>query len=85
MAVASLSKRLSMLEAKTASNAPKIIFIIGIATEDDPIVGIRATFRDEHYEFTGNDVSAMLSKAELMFESMLGESKCELVFIKHLT
>ncbi|MGB1172401.1 MAG: hypothetical protein ACPG4H_01545, partial [Marinobacterium sp.] len=59
--------------------------VIGISTEDDPIIGIRATFRDEHYEFTGNDVSTMLSEAELMFESMLGESKCELVFIKHLT
>jgi len=85
MAVASLSKRLATLEAKTASNAPKIIFIIGIATDDDPIVGIRATFRDEHYEFAGNDVSAMLSEAELMFESMLGETKCELVFVEQLT
>lgn len=85
MASASISKRLTMLEARTALNAPKIIFIIGIATDGDPIVGIRATFRGEHYEFTGNDVSAMLSEAELMFESMMGESKCELVFIKHLT
>ena len=85
MAVASLSKRLSMLEAKTASNAPKIIFIIGISTEDDPIIGIRATFKGEHYEFAGIDESTMLAEAELIFESMLGESKCELVFVKHLT
>lgn len=85
MAGASLSKRLAVLETRTASDRPKIIFILGIATDDDPVVGIRATFRDDHYEFAGNDVPSMLIEAEQMFESMLGESKCELVFVKHLT
>ena len=80
----SISKRLAMLESREASNGPKIIFIVGIETGDDQIVGIRATFRDEHYEFAGNDVPAMLTEAEQMFESMLGKSQCELVFVKHL-
>ena len=81
----SISRRLAMLESRTTSNSPKIIFIIGIETDDDPIVGIRATFRDEHYEFAGNDFSTMLTEAEQMFESMMGKSQCELVFVKHLT
>ena len=81
----SISRRLAMLESRAPSNGPNIIFIIGIETDDDPIVGIRATFRDEYYEFAGNDVSTMLTEAEQMFESMLGKSQCELVFVKHLT
>lgn len=81
----SISKRLAMLESREASNWPKIIFIIGIESGDDPVVGIRANFRDEYYEFAGNDVSTMLTEAEQMFETMLGKSQCELVFVKHLT
>ena len=80
----SISRRLAMLESITASDGPMIIFIVGIETDGDQIVGILATFRGKHYEFAGNNVSAMLTEAELMFEYMLGESRCDLVFVKRL-
>lgn len=81
MAVASLSKRLSMLEAKTAQNLPTTIFIMGIPADEREFCGYKASLDENVFYTTLAEEPDALNEIQSWVDQISDPKRVKLVFV----
>lgn len=78
----SLGRRLKTLEACISPDRPKLIFIMPYVDPSELVSGIATTVGGKTYSYAGDNLDAMLGKAEAEISAANTGLICELVSVE---